>query len=184
MDSTVTEATIAGTFNDGGASVVITPPDSNVIDGHQVTLSAGQNTVTITVTAEDTTTTKAYTVSINRGVTDDYGWNAGQDLDGLIAAENGEPAGIWGNGATFWVSDVEDDKLYAYNADGTRHATQDFNTLAAAQNTNPAGHLVQRGHHVGGRPHGRQDIRLPDGRQATGQRKGLHQPGHRERRPQ
>ena len=37
VDSTVTEATIAGTFNDGGASVVITPPDSNVIDGHQVT---------------------------------------------------------------------------------------------------------------------------------------------------
>ena len=69
-----------------------------------------------------------------------YGWNAGQDLDGLITAENQGPSGIWGNGATFWVSDVEDDKLYAYNADGTRDASQDFNTLAAANNdTNPGG---------------------------------------------
>ena len=131
---------MAATATDANADVSFDTPDSNnVTDGHQVALSAGQNKVTITVTAEDTTTTQEYTVSINRGVTGDYGWNADADLDGLITAENQGPSGIWGNGATFWVSDVEDDKLYAYNADGTRDASQDFNTLAAAQNTNPAG---------------------------------------------
>ena len=79
--STVTEATIAATATNSGASAVITPADSNSgTDGHQVSLSAGQNTVTVTVTAEDTTTTKAYTVNVNRGVSTDFGWNAEHDL--------------------------------------------------------------------------------------------------------
>ena len=138
--STVTEATIGDTFNDGGASVVITPSDSNdVTDGHQVALSAGKNPVTITVTAEDTTTIKAYTVNINQGVTDDYGWKAGDDLDGLIAAGNRTAAGIWSNGTTTWIADSGDDKIYAYNPDGTRDSAKDFDTLAAAENTNAAG---------------------------------------------
>ena len=140
VDSTVTEATITATPTDSNADVSFDSQDSNdVTDGHQVALSAGWNTVTITVIAENGSDEQDYTVNVNRGVTDNYGWNAGQDLDGLITAENQGPSGIWGNGATFWVSDVEDDKLYAYNADGTRDASQDFNTLAAAQNTNPAG---------------------------------------------
>ena len=138
--STVTEATITATATNSNADVSFDTPDSNnMTDGHQVALSAGRNPVTITVTAENDSDEQDYTVNVNRGVTDNYGWNAGQDLDGLITAENQGPSGIWGNGATFWVSDVEDDKLYAYNADGTRDASQDFNTLAAAQNTNPAG---------------------------------------------
>ena len=138
--STVTEATIAATANDGGANVVITPPDSNdVTDGHQVALSAGKNPVTITVTAEDTTTIKAYTVNINQGVTDAYGWKAEDDLDGLIAAGNRTVDGIWSNGTTTWVADSGDDKIYAYNPDGTRDSAKDFDTLAAAENTNAAG---------------------------------------------
>ena len=72
--------------------MVITPADAvdGMTDGHQVDLTAGQNTVTFTVTAEDSTE-KVYTVNINQGVTDDYGWKADQDLDGLIAAENEQP---------------------------------------------------------------------------------------------
>ena len=55
--STVTQATIAATANDLGATVAITPADAvDTEDGHQVALSAGRNAVTITVTAEDTTT--------------------------------------------------------------------------------------------------------------------------------
>ena len=96
--STVTEATIAATANDSNADVDFAPPDSNdATSGHQVALSPGKNTVTVTVTAEDTSTTKAYTVNINRGVTDDYGWNAEHDLDGLRAAGNARPYGIWAN---------------------------------------------------------------------------------------
>ena len=139
VDSTVTRATVAATANHPGARVTFIPPDaSSGTPGHQVDLSAGRNQVTVTVTAEDGST-RDNRVSINRGVTDTYGWNAGQDLDGLIAAENQSPYGIWGNDATFWVSDDTDDKLYAYNADGSRDASQDFDTLIAVDNRNPRG---------------------------------------------
>ena len=57
-----------------------------------------------------------YTVSVNRGVTADYGWKAADDLDGLIAAENGFPVGIWSDGTTVWVTDrLTDHKFYAYS---------------------------------------------------------------------
>ena len=82
----------------------------------------------MTVTAEDTTT-KTYTVSVNRGVTDDYGWQAALDLDGLIAAGNAIPRGIWSDGTTMWVADPADAKLYAYNTDGTHDSGKDFDTL-------------------------------------------------------
>ena len=69
--STVTQATVTATANDSGASVSNTPADAKEdAPGHQVALSSGANTVTIAVTAEDTTTTETYTVRINRGVTD------------------------------------------------------------------------------------------------------------------
>ncbi len=138
--STVTEATVAATATNSNADVFFDPPDAvSTTPGYQVALSAGRNTVTLTVTAEDDVTEQDYTVSINRGVTDTYGWNADRDLDGLIAAGNQSPNGIWGNDTTFWVSDDSDDKLYAYNADGSRDASQDFDTLIAADNRYPTG---------------------------------------------
>ncbi len=99
-------------------------------DGFQVALSAGRNTVTLTVTAEDDVTTATYTVSVNRGVTTTYGWKADDDLDGLIAAGNRIPRGIWGNSSTFYISDSgarRGLKNYAYNRDGTRDDSKDFN---------------------------------------------------------
>ena len=91
--STVAQATVSATVNEDYAEVVITPADAvDGTPGHQVTLSAGQNAVTFTVTAEDSTE-KVYTVNINQGVTDDYGWKADQDLDGLIAAGQRRPLG-------------------------------------------------------------------------------------------
>ena len=95
--------------------------------------------MTVTVTAQDTTT-QAYTVNINRGVTTAYGWRAEDDLDGLIVAGNNNPDGIWSNGATMWVVDQSSDKLYAYRmSDKARDASKDFNTLSAAGNTLPTG---------------------------------------------
>ena len=76
VDSTVTRATVTATANHPGARVTFNPPDaSSGTPGHQVDLSAGRNPVTVTVTAEDGTT-QDYTLSINRGVADDFGWNA------------------------------------------------------------------------------------------------------------
>ena len=52
-----------------GASVAYSPADADPdTDGHQVDLALGDNTVTVTVTAEDETT-KEYTLTINRTVT-------------------------------------------------------------------------------------------------------------------
>ena len=136
----VARATIIGTENATGATVAysVTDLDSNTA-GYQFNLSAGRNEVTVTVTAIDGTTIETYTVSVNRGVTDDFGWKAALDLDGLIAAGNDAPYGLWSDGDTMWVADWRDDKIYAYNTDGTHDSTEDFNTLSAATNTNPRG---------------------------------------------
>ena len=126
--STVTQATVAATANDSGATVAITP-------GQPVNLSAGKNTVTVTVTAQDGTTTKTYTVNVNQGVTAPFGWKAGDDLDGMIAAGNETPYAISSDGTTVWLSDIDDDKLYAYRlSDGERDTGADFDTLHAAGN--------------------------------------------------
>ena len=124
--SMVTRATVSATAADAAATVSITPDDvDGVTDGHQVDLSAGRNAVTVTVTAEDGVTTMDYTVSVNRGVTALTGWKAVDDLDGLIAAGNDAPQGIWSDGTTMWVSDVGTGKLYAYRlSDGARDAAK------------------------------------------------------------
>ena len=138
--STVTQATITATKSHSAATVAYSTTDADTTDGHQVNLSAGRNEVTITVTAEDTTTTGTYTVSINRGVTAAFGWKASDDFDGLITAENNHPVDMWSDGTTMWVSDLRDAKIYAYNL-GTkaRDASKDFDTLDAAATGTPGG---------------------------------------------
>ena len=139
--STVTRATVTATATDTDAEVAYSGTDASTTDtGHQVDLSEGRNEVTITVRAEDTTTTEEYTVSINRGTTDALGWKAADDFDSLIAAENEAPRGIWSNETTMWVADLQDDKIYAYNmATKARDTDKDFDTLDAATNNNPHG---------------------------------------------
>ena len=112
--SSVTRATVTATTTHPRAMVAYSGTDADSAPGHQVDLSAGSNEVTVTVTAEDTTT-EEYTVSINRGVTTDFGWKAEDDFDGLLAADIRNPSGIWSNGTTVWVIDRNDRIFYAYN---------------------------------------------------------------------
>ena len=59
---------------------------------------------------------------------------AAKEFDTLEAAGNGWPTGIWSDGATMWVADGTDDKIYAYkyaaslrlpwNGDGERLRSQ------------------------------------------------------------
>ena len=94
MASAVAQATITGTPANPNASVDYSGTDADAVaDGHQVNLSAGRNEVTVTVTAEDGNNPQDYTVSINRGVTADFGWKASDDLDGFIAHEAVRPNG-------------------------------------------------------------------------------------------
>ena len=46
--------------------------------------------------------------------------------------------GLWSDGATTWVIDTGEDRVYAYDsATGARDSDEDFDTLAAAGNTEP-----------------------------------------------
>ena len=121
--STVTQVTIAATTTDADASWAVTSPTD---PGHQVNLSVGANTVTITVTAEDAATVETYTVSINRSTDATFGWNAVQDLDNFapdvtILA----PKDLTRNDGTFLVLFQDQNYLRAYDADGTRDTTLD-----------------------------------------------------------
>ena len=138
MASTVTEATITATPTDANADVSFDSQDSNdVTDGHQVALVAGRNAVTITVTAEDSST-QDYTISVNQSVAGDYGWRAQDDLDGLKAERISTPFGIWTNSTTIWVVSTDGEKAYAYNHDGTRDAAKDFDFDSSHQDARGA----------------------------------------------
>ena len=66
----VTAATVTPTPSDSGATVAFSPSvdaDTNA-SGHQVPLGAGQNTLDIVVTAENTIDRKTYTLSLTRSL--------------------------------------------------------------------------------------------------------------------
>ena len=66
--------------------------------------------------------------------------NSAEDFDGLDAAGNDSPEGIWSDGTTMWVADYSDDKIYAYNlSTKARDSSKDFDTLDAADNESPTG---------------------------------------------
>ena len=61
----VTAVTVSGMANHSAATVAYSGTDANTgTDGHQVSLDVGSNEITVTVSAEDGTTTKTYTVTV------------------------------------------------------------------------------------------------------------------------
>ena len=138
--NSVDQVTVTATPSHSGATIAWSPADADGSADHQVDLSVGLNTVTITVTSQDTNNTKVYTIYAGRGVTTGYGWKAVDDFNTLTAAGNTNPKGIWSDGDTMWVSDDGNDKLYAYNLPNkARDASKDFGTLADAGNNKPLG---------------------------------------------
>ena len=141
VSSSTTQVTVKAKQGDNNATFSYdgTDVDSNT-EGHQVNISPGANAFSVTVTVPRPTTSKTYTLNINRGVTTDYGWKATDDFDTLRLAGNGDPDGIWSNGTTTWVAGRTDKKLYAYNvSDMTRDPDNDFDTLDEADNDDPRG---------------------------------------------
>ena len=67
---------------------------------------------------------------------------SGLDFTGLSTATNDEPWGIWSDGATMWVADDTDDKLYAYKMNpgqaghGDRDTAKEFDLAAANADVN------------------------------------------------
>ena len=135
--STVTQATVIARPINAFATLEFSGADADPdTDGFQVDLSDGANEVRFTVTAHNGDE-NSYRLSVNRGVTTDFGWRAVDDLDGVMrAAGNERPLGIWGNDSTFWVVDNGDGNLHAYNQQSmTRDPDKDFKTLFDAGNT-------------------------------------------------
>ena len=138
VTSTVTQATITATPYRSDDTVTI---DGTTVTGgsdHTVDLSVGLNTFAVVVDSAATQEQTTYTVYIGRGTTDQGGWKAGNDLDTLRSPGNTSPTGAWSNGATTWIADSSDGKLYAYTlADGSRDSDKDI-TLDS-NNSNPVG---------------------------------------------
>ena len=137
VDYSITQVGVSAMAIHEGASVEISPPDSDPnTSGHQVALSAGDNTtITITVTSESGNA-RDYTISVSRFSS----WHRSQDFNTLNAAGNNNPRDLWSDGITMWVADAADGKLYAYKmSDKSRDPAKDFNTLSAAGNTHPTG---------------------------------------------
>ena len=141
----VTQVTITPTASDSGATIRIgkTLSQSNTVSsgsGHVVLLDEGLNRVTVWVISYRANTTKDYVLIVGRGVDDGFGWKAADDFNTLWAAGNRRANGIWSDGATMWVADEQDARLYAYDMrTKARDAAKDFNTLAAAGNESPKG---------------------------------------------
>ncbi|MYL10101.1 MAG: cadherin-like beta sandwich domain-containing protein, partial [Acidimicrobiia bacterium] len=95
VDASVAKVTVSGDADEGAAVAYSGTDADRITDGHQVDLREGRNVVTVTVTAADGNTTKDYTVSINRGSEDPFGWSAGEDFDTLAAAGNKSADGLW-----------------------------------------------------------------------------------------
>ncbi len=67
VPNTTAAVTVTASAADGHATAATAPEDfDTVADGHQVPLSVGANTITVTVTAEDQTATAAYVVTVTR----------------------------------------------------------------------------------------------------------------------
>ena len=63
-----------------------------------------------------------------------------KEFTSLRGPQNSYPIGLWSNGTTIWVSDNEDNRLYAYDlATMARVPAENFNTLGTAGNESPTG---------------------------------------------
>ena len=60
--------------------------------------------------------------------------------DWNLHSDNDEPRGMWSDGATVWITDIDKDKIFAYDfRTKERKPSEDFNSLKAAGNTEPGG---------------------------------------------
>ena len=134
VSSGSSQAAVQGFPRQLKATVSYTPEDEDPnLGGYQLNLSTGANPVTITVLAQDGVTTEEYTVNINRGSSEPFGWWAADDFDMLGTAGNQSPGGLASNGSTTWVADQDDLKLYAYHQWRETHTPDLDITLDPAQ---------------------------------------------------
>ena len=127
----LSSTTVTAVAVDDGASVVITDSNGST-DGtsRDVSLSAGDNEITLTVTAEDGDTTRVYTVTVTRAEPDVAWGERLPDLDIALDSDAG-PTGLWANDTSMWViTDWFAGRVQVYGrSDGTEQEDRGF-TLA------------------------------------------------------
>ncbi len=112
-----------------GATTDTPLPDADPgTDGHQVTLGPRGSVTTVTAQVRARTgDTAVYTLYIGRQSLLFFGLKAIDDLNGVQAAGNETPWGVWSDGTTMWVTDTVDKTLYAYSlSTKTRDEGKDF----------------------------------------------------------
>ena len=142
LSSNVT-LTIATGLTDSSGIVTLTGVDDGVFTGNRF--------VTVRGTATNTEGVEG-PADVRLVVLDDEAFKPGENLGDLefdlaesatLTQDNGDPRGNWSDGATVWVSDEVDGKLYAYTMDpeGDNHGDRDSSkdiTLNSS-NSDPAG---------------------------------------------
>ena len=140
VDYHVDEVTASWTANHASATVEVLDSSDGALadadgdtDGFQVALGerGSATEFKVKVTAQDTTTTETYEVTVNRAT--------GVDLGSFSYRSNFDPPddvlpypeSFCFDGTTIWVSDFMIDNLIAYNQDGTRDSTKDFDLASS-----------------------------------------------------
>ena len=134
--SHVSQATVTPTANDDGATLTIDGANVASGVGRAVSLSEGRNEIIILVTAEDGSTTRTYTLDVDRGSSAPFGWKVTDDFNDLNLG--GYLRGIWSDGNHMWVVCFDGPadaptRLCSYNM-STKRRGPNFHTLVAHGN--------------------------------------------------
>ena len=136
----VSRVTVAPVARNAGATIRV---DGTVLSrgsSRAVFLNEGSNVITFTVTAGDGKTTKTYTVTINGGSDDPFGWKVTDDFE-LDLPSGFHPRGLWSNGAAFYTACATGNanigaSLCAFNL---TDQWDTYHTLATHGNNSPMG---------------------------------------------
>ena len=127
----VASTTVTADPNDDGASVAVA--DANGVTygtSRQVSLSTGDNEITVTVTAEDENAMKVYTVTVTRAEPD-VAWGERLPDRDIVLDSDAIPTGLWADDTNAWVisdCNVGEVSVYALS-DGSKQDELSF-TLA------------------------------------------------------
>ena len=128
VDQNVSSTTVTADPNDDGASVTISDEKGSTRGiSRTVSLSSGDNEITVTVTAEDVITTKVYTVTVTRAYPD-AGWGERLPDRDIDLGSGTEPSGLWSDGTTMWViTNPRTGRIRAYSlANGAEQTESGF----------------------------------------------------------
>ena len=116
--STVENTAVTATPDPAGTAVVIKLGGTEDADA-TVSLAVGANVITVEVATGST-----YTVTVTRAAAATTGF--------ALHTDNADGWGLWGNADTFWVSDSNDDQIYAYDrSNGSRDSGKDIDATNA-----------------------------------------------------